>query len=416
MNEADCGSARYYLPVTGLPMPLFQRYLYNDLGEVERAIITRRDSNHSRGAIRGASGRDVTVQLAMHYAEAGEAEKAVKYLLKAGDKAREQYAHQEAIDHYLRALTFLEEPGKADLAARTMMKLGLTYHHALEFQKASQAYEKGFNIWQQAISMAPSAPIPPSLHALRILEGMPATLDPALSMASDALLLIDNLFSGLAQYSGEENVVPDVARDWEIMDEGAKYVIHLRDNVLWSDGNPLKAADFEFAWKRILNPETESPVAGLLYDIKGADAYHKGHLSNSEEVGVNALDDTTLAVTLEGPTAYFPHILAQPNLAPVPRQVVKRLGEAWCEPNNIVTNGPFRFESEPTEAQRTLVRNPSYHGLFSGNVEIVELCRPDENRRVALSLYQNNELDFFHLWRLPPEKWNRRDNPSPTTI
>ena len=114
--------------------------------------------------------------LAYHYSEAGEGEKAVNYLLQAGDQARVLYAHREAIDHYQQALHYLKEQAarsdepERDLgrAARTLMKLGLTYHNAYEFRAARQAYEEGFALWQRAGEAEPAVPLPPAPHALRV--------------------------------------------------------------------------------------------------------------------------------------------------------------------------------------------------------------------------------------------------------
>ena len=85
-----------------------------------------------------------------------------------------------------------------------------------------------------------------------------------------------------------------MAQRWEILEEGCKYIFYLRDDVVWSDGVPVTAADFEFAWKRILDPQTKSLRADLLYDIKGAEAFHQSKLSDPDQVGVYATDDTTL--------------------------------------------------------------------------------------------------------------------------
>ena len=105
-------------------------------------------------------------------------------------------------------------------------------------------------------------------------------------------MVIDHLFSGLVDLSPELDVVPDVARSWEVLEGGYKYLFHLRDDVRWSDGRPVTAADFAYAWKRVLDPATGSPNATLLYDIKGARAFHQGERGR-QDVGVQALDEVT---------------------------------------------------------------------------------------------------------------------------
>ena len=93
--------------------------------------------------------------------------------------------------------------------------------------------------------------------------------------------------------------MPDIAHSWEVQEGGRKYIFRLREDVRWSDGTPVTAHDFAFAWRRALNPEKSSRAAEWLYDLKGARAYHMGELKNADEVGVRALDDFTLLVELE---------------------------------------------------------------------------------------------------------------------
>ncbi|MFQ6102464.1 MAG: ABC transporter substrate-binding protein [Anaerolineae bacterium] len=348
---------------------------------------------------------EIAVQLARHYAEAGEGEKAVEYLLQAGDWARGLYAYQGAIEHYQRALAFLKEQGAHQRAARTLMKLGLTYHSAFDFRRARQAYEEGFTLWQRAGGMQPAVPPPPAPHALRVDWGDPMTLDPTMAGDVGSAGLIDQLFSGLVERSPEMDVVPAVARTWEVSEGGRKYVFHLREDVRWSDGASVTAEDFEYAWKRALDPATGSPSASLLYDVKGARSFHRGEVPDPDRVGVRALDEMTLVVELEGPTGYFPHLLTCCATYPVPRHVVEPHGEAWTEMGNIVTNGPFRLEAWQRGKPVILARNREYYGPFTGNVQRVELSLPAD-RAARLALYEADDLDVLGLWEFPPLEWD----------
>ncbi|MFQ5596321.1 MAG: ABC transporter substrate-binding protein, partial [Anaerolineae bacterium] len=268
---------------------LFQRYLYNDLSAGERRLLHGEIAEVLEELYAGHT-EDITVQLAHHYSEAGEADKAIEYLLQAGDQARGLYAHQEAIDYYQRALGFLKERGEYERAARTLMKLGLTHHTAFDFDRAREAYEEGFALWQRGGRGRPAV-LAPAPHALRVSGTEPLTLDPTLAIDSDSIVILDQLFSGLIALGPEMEVVPDVAASWEVADGGQKYIFHLRDDVVWSDGRPVTAGDFEFAWKRVLDPATGSPSASLLYDVKGARAFHQGQIPDPDCVGVRSLDD-----------------------------------------------------------------------------------------------------------------------------
>jgi oligopeptide transport system substrate-binding protein len=348
--------------------------------------------------------------IADHLALAGRSLEAIEYLLEAGDRARGLYAHQEAINAYERALALLKEQGDDEQAARTLMTLGLTYHTAFDFRRSRQAYEEGFTLWQRAAETQrlPVSPLPPAPHALRLAWTEPPTLDPGLSNDTASGLVIDQLFSGLVDHTPELGIVPDVAASWEILDGGRRYLFRLRDDVVWSDGTPVTAHDFEYAWKRVLDAATESTCASQLYDLVGARAYHQGQVPDPDTVGVRALDEATLTVELERPVGYLLHLLAYAATWPVPRHVVEQRGAAWTDPESLVTNGPFTLESWRPGSSMVVVRNPRYHGGGGGNVERVELTLfPSRARATELPLYEADSLDIFELDALAPEEADR---------
>lgn len=384
---------------------LFQRHLYNGLKEIERELL-HGDVGAVLEELYGERADDIAPQLAWHFAEAGQGEKAVGYLVRAGDQARMAYAHQEATDYYHRALAFLKEQGEHERAARTLMKLGLTYHSAFDFRSARQAYEEGFALWQRAEEIWPTVPPPPAPHALRVDWLNPPTLDPIMMEDIYSVGVINQLFSGLVDVGPEMDVMPDVARTWEVLEGGRRYVFHLRDDVRWSDGTPVTAEHFEYAWKRVLDPATDSPNASLLYDVKAARAFHQGEVSDPESVGVRALDEVTLEVELERPTGYFLHLVAHGPTYPVPRHVVEAHGETWTEVRKIVTNGPFKLESWQLGESIVLVRNPEYHGRFRGNLQRVELSLLEDPSE-TMEMYETDGLDILDLWGLSPLEMDR---------
>jgi len=343
--------------------------------------------------------------LAYQYDQAGNVEKATDYLLRAGDRARGLYAHQEAIHHYERALALLKEQTEHEQAARTLMKLGLTYHNAFDFKAARQAFEEGSVLWQRVGEVEPTALVPPAPHALRVALVEPSTVDLYLAADLPALIPIEQLFSGLVERSPEMGVLPDVAHSWEVLDGGRKYVFHLRDDVRWSDGVPVTAADFEYAWKRALAPGFGSPFPDFLYDIQGASAYHQGEVADPDQVGVRALDEVALVVELEAPTAYLLHLLSM--MYPVPRHVVEAYGTSWTGLNNIVTNGPFRLAAWERGEFLVLERNPDYHGRFAGNLQRIECSFLTGQAERLLDMYEQNDLDVLPLVSLPPPERDR---------
>ena len=183
-----------------------------------------------------------------------------------------------------------------------------------------------------------------------------------------------------------------MARTWEVSEGGRRYVFHLRDDLQWSDGVPVTAGDFEYAWKRRLDPVTARPNPSLLYDIKGARAFHLGQVSDPGSVAVQAVDQITLVVELEEPAAYFVQLLGNLAFFPVPRHVVEVHGEAWTAMENLVTNGPFRLESWQPGESMVLTRNPAYHGRSRGNIHRVEWSSPADPSGL-LELYEADSLD-----------------------
>ncbi len=342
--------------------------------------------------------------LAYHWEQAEEPERATAYLLQAGDQARLVYAHQEAVDYYQRALAILERQGNAgrERAARTLMKLGLAHHSAFDYRNARRTYEAGFALWQQVGKTRSADSLPPAPHPLRLRWLEPTTLDPTMTPDNHTSVVMAQLFSGLVTLGPEMDILPDVARTWEVSEDGYRYVFHLRDDAWWSDGTPVTAGDFEYAWKRTLAPDTGSSAASFLHDIKGARAFRQGQV-DQESVGVRAMDETTLVVELEEPAGYFLQLLVRPDYFPVPRHVVEAHGAAWTVPRNLVTNGPFRLETWRRGEVLILARNPDYYGHFQGNVQRVELFPlPDWSDR--LQRYETGGLDVLGITYFPSTK------------
>ena len=343
--------------------------------------------------------------IGMHLLEAGQTEEGVDYLLLAGDQARSLFAHQEAIDSYLQALDYAKESEDNARAARTYMKLGIAYHNALQFEDSRRAYEQRFLYWQRNSSGRTQADLPVAPHALRVATLSPPTLDPGLADDTTSSFFVNQLFSGLIELALDMTVVPNVARSWDVLEEGRKYQFHLRDDVLWSDGQPVTAMDFEFAWKRALDPATRSLASKYLSDIRGAMEFSRSE-AQADKVGVQAIDDHTLIVELEGPTGYFLQLLQVAAFFPVPQHVVEVHEKDWADPENIVTNGPFRVESWDSD-RAILARNKAYHGRFEGNVREVEIIFVEAEEGRLYKLYEEDQIDVQFLFPLSPEEQDR---------
>lgn len=191
------------------------------------------------------------------------------------------------------------------------------------------------------------------------LESEPSTLDPAKSTALAESNVELALFEGLTRLDEHEQPQPAAAKSWDISPDGTEYTFHLRDNLLWNDGTPLTAHDFEYAWKRVLDPQTASENAYMMYPLNNGEAFFKQEVS-ADQVGVKALDDKTLYVKLKAPITYFLNLTAFHAYYPVPRHVVEKDPEIWAANDKIVSNGPFVLTHWIHSNQLQFVKNDKY--------------------------------------------------------
>jgi len=227
------------------------------------------------------------------------------------------------------------------------------------------------------------------------LTSEPPTLDWSLATDNVSIRVIDNLMEGLSAYDEALRPQPAIAARWEVSDNGRVYTFYLRDDVFWSDGKPVTAHDFEYAWKRLLNPQTASEYAYFLYDIQNAAEYNAGQIKDAERVGVQALDERTLRVDLKKQAVYFPSITTFTATFPQRQDLIERYGERWTEPEHLVTCGPFRLEEWRHEYRLKLVANEAYYGGRPDLDQVVFYVVSEET--TALTLYETGDLDRVNL-------------------
>jgi len=189
--------------------------------------------------------------------------------------------------------------------------------------------------------------------------------------------------------------VPYLASKVEGNKDGSVWTFTIRKDSRWSDNAPMSARDFEYSWKRQLDPESKAPYASFLYDIKNGEAFNKKQITDASQVGVRAKDDWTLEVTLQGPRGYFPVLTAYLAALPGYQRAIEKFGDKWTEPANIVCNGPFVLESWEHNKQMVLRKNPYFFG--AKDVHLTRVVIPIVPNAAGALPYENNELDLTLL-------------------
>jgi ABC-type oligopeptide transport system substrate-binding subunit len=203
------------------------------------------------------------------------------------------------------------------------------------------------------------------------------------------------LWAGLMKFNADFQAVPYVASKVTPNADGSAWTFTIRKDSRWSDGSPCTAKDFEYSWKRQLDPGSKAPYAAFLYDLKNGQAYNKGQISDAAQVGVKAKDDWTLEVTLEGPRGYFPVLAAYLAALPGHRASIEKYGDKWTEAENIVSNGPFVLEA--WEHQKQLVLRKNKHFFDAKDVTLEKVIIPIIGVQAGALPYENNEVDLTTL-------------------
>lgn len=223
-----------------------------------------------------------------------------------------------------------------------------------------------------------------------VLGSEPTSLHPALASDSFSIGLIRNMFEGLTEM---KNGKPELAaaEKYEVSDDLLVYTFTLRD-AEWSNGDPVTAEDFVYSWRWALNPENASPYASILYPLQGAEAYSTG-AGSAEDVGVKALDEKTLEVTLATPTPYFLELTAFSTLLPFNQKAAEE-NENWFTEPGFVTNGYYTLDDWVHGGSITLAKSKSYWDATNVNIDKVNIPIV-ESDTTQMTMYDAGEIDFI---------------------
>ena len=226
-----------------------------------------------------------------------------------------------------------------------------------------------------------------------VLNNIPDGLDPGVTNNSFAQYVLINCFEGLVTYDETGSLVGGSAESWDISDDGLVYTFHLRDGLKWCDGTPLTAQDFVYSIQRVLTPATAAQYVSMVTGyVKNAQEFYDG-TATAEDLGVKAIDDQTLEITLIQPTSYFIDVLSTWVYDPVQQATVEANGDSWTSsPETYVCNGPFKVTGMSLNENVILEKNENYWD--AENVTLEKLTfRYILDNSTALTAYESGEVD-----------------------
>jgi oligopeptide transport system substrate-binding protein len=226
----------------------------------------------------------------------------------------------------------------------------------------------------------------------------PPMLDPQKSTDGVSFQILNAVLEGLVRLGANEKPEKGsgLAKDWDVSSDGLTYIFHLKDDIKWSDGNPITAQDFEYSWKRALDPKTASDYAYILYPIKNAEKYNSGKVS-ADDVGIKALDSKTLKVELKNPTPYFLSLTAFITYLPMEKSFVEKVGNKLASsPNTMVYSGPFILKEWNHEQNIVLVKNDKYWDKNNGKLNKIDFDMIKDLNTIAQN-YDSGKYDEINL-------------------
>ncbi|WP_100009909.1 peptide ABC transporter substrate-binding protein [Lentibacillus sediminis] len=226
----------------------------------------------------------------------------------------------------------------------------------------------------------------------------PTSFNPPIGFDEVSWLPLNQLMEGLTRLGEDHTPQPAMAEEWEVSDDGTVYTFHLREDANWSNGDPVTAQDFVFAWEQLLNPETGSPAAFLGYFIKGGEAYNSGE-GSAEDLGLTAVDEKTFEVELESPTGFFLHVVTNPAFFPINHQVAEENPEWHAEAESFVANGPFLLESWAHDSEMVFAKNPEYWDADAVSLDKIHWAMVNDTN-TQYQMFETGELD---IGAIPPE-------------
>ncbi len=228
----------------------------------------------------------------------------------------------------------------------------------------------------------------------------PPTLDWNRSYTDATDAIITNVMEGMFSLNNQLKVVPCLIDSWKVSQDGLIYDFHIKNGVLWTDGQALTADDFVFSWQRLLTPETAAQGAVLFEAVLGAKDFSSGKLKDFSRVGIQQVDPKTVRVKLTSRVAGWQGVLTSTTTYPLRRDIVDKFGSKWTQPENIQTLGPYLISKIEPQQRIILKENPRYHGTQMGTQKELKDHLKEaeaiivENGSTATKLFNKKSLDI----------------------
>jgi oligopeptide transport system substrate-binding protein len=234
-----------------------------------------------------------------------------------------------------------------------------------------------------------------NLNIINVLGREPESLDPQIASSTAAIDVTSKIMEGLMRRSGKV-VIPGIASSYEVSKDGLTYTFYLRDAV-WTDGKPVTANDFAYAWQRALDPKTASIYAFSLYYIKNGEKYNSGKIAENQ-LGIKVINSKTLQVVLESPTPYFIDLTANMTYMPARKDVIEKYKDNYFDgAEHIVSNGPFKLTEWEHDNYITFVKNPTYWNEKMIKIDEINSCMYYGSIEDIVQAYMNGNVDVLEL-------------------
>lgn len=223
----------------------------------------------------------------------------------------------------------------------------------------------------------------------------PPNLDSTLSTDLVSFFVIGHVNEGLLRYDRRGQLAPGVAESWRVTADSMTF--RLREDARWSDGSPVTARDFVFAWRRVNDPRVASPYAAIMYPIANAEKVQKGELPLTA-LGVEATGDRELLVRLESPCGYCLALMVHGAFYPINERFFRAQGEMYgAEAGNLLYNGPFELSEWVHGARLSMTKNPQYWNRDSIQLNRIDVGYITEDNRTRLNLFRDNRIALARL-------------------